>query len=495
MDHKSAAVDFRAYLDYLQKNDELVVIDEKVDPVLEVGAIVRKVYETRAPAPLFTALAGDSRNFRILGAPAGMSGKPGQAYSRLAAHFSLPKQATPKQILEKIIAAADQPPITPTIAQLAPCKENILIGADVDLNIFPIPLLHQEDGGCYFATYGFHIVQSPDGKWDSWSVARAMLHDKNTLVGPAMPQQHIGMIHNMWREQGKNTPWAMVLGAPPAAMAVAGMPLPAWTSEPGYIGALTGEAVEVVKCETNDLYVPATAEIVVEGEISLDETAPEGPMGEYHGYSFAEGKKQPVFHVKAITFRDRAILPICVAGTPPEENHTIWGTMISAEALNHCRRENLPIDMAWCSYEAATCWLVLAVDTDRLAAMHTDADGFVQLIVEKFFSSHVAWLVPKILLVGNDIDITDINQVVWALATRSHPKRDFYDFTGQPGIPMVPYLDDEDKQAGHGGKMIINCLLPEQFSGKMRATTACFEHSYPDEIKQRVERKWHKYGF
>ncbi|WP_241356974.1 UbiD family decarboxylase domain-containing protein, partial [Escherichia coli] len=92
--------------------------------------------------------------------------------------------------------------------------------------------------------------------------------------------------------------------------------------------------VEVVRTQTNGLWVPANAEIVLEGEISLDETALEGPMGEYHGYSFPTGKPQPLFHVHALSFRDQPILPICVAGTPPEENHTIWGTMISAQLLD-----------------------------------------------------------------------------------------------------------------------------------------------------------------
>ncbi|MBH1931067.1 UbiD family decarboxylase [Serratia rubidaea] len=495
MDHLPAATDFRQFIAYLRAHQELLDIDVTVSPELEAGAITRKVYETGAPAPLFQALEDNPHGFRILGAPAGLSRRDGQRYARLAAHFGLPKQATPREILETIIAAGDRTPIAPLRVSSAPCQQNVLLGDDVDLLRFPIPLLHQEDGGRYFATYGFHVVQSPDGRWDSWSVARAMLHDPRTLVGPAMAQQHIGMIHQMWREQGKNTPWAMVLGAPPAAMAVAGMPLPAWVSEPGYIGALTGRPVEVVKCQTNDLYVPASAEIVVEGEISINQTAMEGPMGEYHGYAFAEGKPQPLFHVKAVTYRDRAILPICVAGTPPEENHTLWGTMISAEALKLCRQQQLPIDMAWCSYEAATCWLVLSVDGAKLAALNTDADGLVRLIADRFFASHVAWLVPKIILVGNDIDITDINQVVWALATRSHPKRDFHDFSDSPGIPMVPYLDAEDKQAGRGGKMIINCLFPEAFTGRQRAATASFEHSFPETIKQQVNRRWRDYGF
>lgn len=147
-----------------------------------------------------------------------------------------------------------------------------------------MPLLRETNGGRYFGTYGYHVVQSPDGKWDSWGIGRMMLDSPNTLVGPVMPTQHIGIVRKMWTEQSKPTPWAMVLGAPPAAIAVAGMPLPTGVSEPGYIGALIGQGIEVVETETNGLMVPANAEIVLEGKISLTEKAMAGPMGEYHGF-------------------------------------------------------------------------------------------------------------------------------------------------------------------------------------------------------------------
>lgn len=265
-------------------------------------------------------------------------------------------------------------------------------------------------------------------------------------------------------------------------------------SEAGYVGALVGEPVEVVRTQTNGLWVPANAEIVLEGEISLDETALEGPMGEYHGYSFPTGKPQPLFHVHALSFRDQPILPICVAGTPPEENHTIWGTMISAQLLDVAQNAGLPVDMVWCS-EAATCWAVLSIDVQRLAALGTDAAAFAARVAETVFGSHAGHLVPKLILVGNDIDVTEIDQVVWALATRAHPLHDHFAFPQIRDFPMVPYLDAEDKARGSGGRLVINCLYPEQFAGQMRAATASFRHAYPTALRRRVEERWSDYGF
>ncbi|MEV0697256.1 UbiD family decarboxylase [Saccharopolyspora sp. NPDC050389] len=226
MAQRGSAINFRDFVAELLLAGDAVDIRATVDPELEVGAITRRVYETRSPAPLFANLAGTEPGFRILGAPAGL-GVGETAYGRLAAHFGLPRRSSPQEVLEKLISAMCQEPVAPVVVETGPCKENVWRGDEVDLERFPVPLLHQQDGGRYFGTYGFHVVRSPDGEWTSWSVSRTMLHGRNTLVGPAMPQQHIGMIHEMWREKGEPTPWAMVLGAPPAALAAAGMPLPA----------------------------------------------------------------------------------------------------------------------------------------------------------------------------------------------------------------------------------------------------------------------------
>ncbi|MFE7662362.1 UbiD family decarboxylase [Streptomyces celluloflavus] len=492
--HHHPALSFRDFLDGLLTAGDAVPIARPVDPELEVGAVTRRAYETRSPAPLFTTLTGGAPGFRILGAPAGLSAADRGTYGRLAAHFGLERHSGPRDILEKLVSALHAVPVPPVVVADGPCKENIHRGDDVDLERFPVPLLHQGDGGRYLGTYGFHIVRSPDGSWTNWSVGRTMLRDRTTLVGPAMPQQHLGMIREMWRERGEPTPWAMVLGAPPAALAAAGMPLPAHVSEDGYVGALAGGPVEVVRTETNGLYVPAHSEIVLEGYISTDETAPEGPMGEYHGYLFPESKPQPVFHVQAVTHRDDAVLPVCVAGVPPEENHTIWGTMISAEALDLLRSAGLPVDLAWCSYEAATCWMVISVDVRELAARRTTEAELVDAVARVLFGSHAGWLVPKVILVADDIDITDIDQVVWALATRYHPGTE-YCFPDTPGIPMVPYLTPEEARTGRGGKSVISCLTPEQFLGTNRGTTASFRTSYPRALQQHVIDNWGAYGY
>ncbi|NIF22129.1 UbiD family decarboxylase [Candidatus Pantoea multigeneris] len=495
MSLRDSALDLRCFLQELKRRDDLTEVNVEVDADLEIAAICRQVYEKRLSAPLFNQIKDALPGSRVLGAPAGMLRDSAVEYSRLALHFGLPAETRPQQLVQTIRQAMKATPIKPRQVANGPVKQHRWLGDEVDLTRLPVPMLHQQDGGRYIGTYGFHVVQSPDGNWDSWSIGRLMLVDGKTLAGPTFPTQHIGMIREMWTQQGKATPWAFVLGAPPAAIAVAGMPLPAFVSEPDYIGALLGEPLEVVQAETNALWVPANAEIVIEGEISLEETVMEGPMGEYHGYQRDTGKLQPVFHVTAVTFRERPILPICVAGVPAEENHTIWGTMIAAQVLEDLQQAGLPVEMAWCSYEAASCWTVLAINTQKLAEMRTSAKALADQIAHAYFDSHAGYLVPKVIVVGDDIDITRIEEVVWALATRAHPQHDYFPYPDKPGFPLVPYLNAADLAAGKGGNMVINCLYPEQFEGKMRASTASFAHSYPDALQQQVLDRWQEYGF
>ncbi|KAF4442241.1 3-octaprenyl-4-hydroxybenzoate carboxy-lyase [Fusarium austroafricanum] len=287
---KSPAENLRRYIQELRNENDLVLIEQEVDPDLEMAAICRRVYETEDKAPLFMNLKGSSSGglFRILGAPAGASSVPGKRFIRIANSLGLPSD------LSEVC--------------WGPVKEHKLFGNDIDLTAVPNPKLHLDDGGKFTQTFGI-----------------AMLHGPRTLVGPVIPRQDIRVTRQMWLDRGEDMPFALCFGVPPVAIMVSAMPIPKGVNEAGYVGALTGNPVEVVKCETNDIYVPAFAEIVYEGFVSATETAPEGPMAEYHGLIFpGESRDCPLFKVNAIAHRTDPILPICVTGRAPEESHTVW---------------------------------------------------------------------------------------------------------------------------------------------------------------------------
>src|SRR5690348_13701442 len=247
----------RAYLDTLRELGELQEIEHEVDWNLEIGAITRRCYEIGAPAPLFSRVKGVEPGFRVLGAPAGLSGRPGQRLARVAVSIGLPPSATALEIVEALARAEEPAPIPPRLVADAPCKRHVLTGDAVDLLRLPTPLIHGGDGGRYINTWGTIVARSPDGSWTNWSIARIMKLDGHRMTGLIMPLQDIGKIYRMWRERGEPMPFALAQGCEPAVPYICGMGLPSGVDEAGFLGAYFGAPLEIVRCRTVDLEVPA----------------------------------------------------------------------------------------------------------------------------------------------------------------------------------------------------------------------------------------------
>jgi UbiD family decarboxylase len=489
--------DLRTYLEALKSIGEVQIIDYPVDLDLEIGAISRRAGETGQAAPLFQNIRHLKHGFRVLGAPGGVSSKPRQRLARIALAVGLPPEASGREIVEAFASARERNEIPPIVVPTGPCKENIHLADDVDLTELPAPLLHEGDGGSYLNTFGIICVETPDKSWRSWSIARIMVVDKTRMAGIIAPNQHIGMVRKAWTDLGKDMPFALALGGQPILPYVGGMPLPEFVNESDYAGAITNEAIECVKAETVDILVPATAEIVVEGHISLHDTAIEGPMGEYAGYLWeGPGSTKPVYHVTAITHRDNAILPISVAGEPPEENHTAWGIPNAGEIVYQLRKANFPVATAWSPFESANHWFVIAVERNwrQLRPGATSAELCKQ-VADILFQVKAGMGTPKYLIVNDDIDITNTNEVVWAFATRNHPgSRGELLFNDENTNPLVAYLDGSEKQAFRTTKVIYNCLDPEELNGKLPKRSS-FHFTYPKEIQDRVLNTWAAYGY
>jgi UbiD family decarboxylase len=151
----------REYLDALRDLGELQEVAHEVDWNLEIGAVTRRCYETGAPAPLFGRVKGAEPGFRVLGAPAGLSARPGQRFARIAVSVRLPPGATALEIVEALSRAEDNPPIPPRVVADAPCKRHVFTGDAVDLMRLPAPLIHDGDGGRYINTWGTIVARSP----------------------------------------------------------------------------------------------------------------------------------------------------------------------------------------------------------------------------------------------------------------------------------------------------------------------------------------------
>jgi 4-hydroxy-3-polyprenylbenzoate decarboxylase len=484
----------RDYIDELKALGEVQEIDIEVDWNLEMGAIIRRCYELQAPAPLFNCIRGIEPGFRVLGAPAGLSLQRGMALLRVALSLGLPATTTAQQIIDGLAKAHDLQSIPPRRVSTGPCKEVKLVGDAVDLHRLPAPLIHEGDGGRYLNTWGTIIVRTPDGRWTNWSITRVMLAGKNTLVGAVIPRQHLGLIFGQWQALGRPMPFALAMGTEPAIPFVSGMPLDENVNEADFIGGYLGEPIEVVDCETVDLQVPATSEIVIEGTVSPDKTAPEGPMGEYSGYlSPGGGMLSPLFRVSALTYRDRPILPVVAAGEPTEENHTCWGLTVSAQILWELRRAGFPVTACFCPFQSAAHWLVVTVNRDAYG--QRSGEHLVKELAGILFRGRAGSFIPKVLLMGDDIDPTNLDELVWAFATRNHPEKGQVLFPNEKMLPLVAFLDKEERLAARGAKVIYNCLPPEDQSPEQAPRRSSFRFLWPLEIQQRVIENWQRYGF
>ena len=261
---------FREYVDLLKAENEIVEVTKEVDWRYEMSAVTRRVYDLHAPAPLFSNIKDCTPGVRVLGAPMGLSCDEKHPLKRLALSLGLPADLSGPAMVDAWSKLADMEPVPLRIVEHGPCKENRFFGEEIDLTRLPVPLIHEGDGGRYINTYGIMIARTPDGSWTNWAITRAMLDGPQTIAGVVIPTQDFGKIYSQWKELGKDMPFALCLGVDPAITMVAGYPLPTGMNEGEMLGAWYGEPVEVVKCETTDLLVPASTEIVIEGFASVD---------------------------------------------------------------------------------------------------------------------------------------------------------------------------------------------------------------------------------
>ncbi len=481
--------DLRDYVDALDDLGDIRRVDDRLDPYLEVGATIRLSYERRSPAPLFTGVAGnDDTRCRVLGAPAALSAAPGKPYARVALSLGLDAAAGPHDILKHLADAVGRPPVAPVVVDQGLCQQNVLRGEAASLAGFAKLTLHEGDGGPYVNTWGTIVARTPDSQFTSWSIARIMAIDDRHLTGLVAPGQHIHHVWSRWAALGKDMPFALVQGGHPAVPFVSGMPLPDGVEEVGYLGALLGRPVELVRCQTNDLLVPANAEIVIEGHLSMTRDANEGPMGEYAGYQPQESSAQPIYTIEAITHRDEPIWPAVAEGEPVDEYHTVTGITGAADCLSALQAAGLPVTTVWAPPETAMHCLVITVTRgwrDSTGAADTEdlCRRIFAVLRTRRFSHHA----PRFFILDDDIDPTNPAELSWALATRVHPTaRQFTDY--DTIVPLIACYTDAERHRGRAERVIHDALTPALEDGHWRRSS--FEHIYPEHIRQRVLSAW-----
>jgi len=468
----------REFIDTLEKEGEIQRIEEEVDWNLEVGAITPWAAEQGLPAPFFQKIKGYSGDYRILGEML-------SSLKRVALAMDMDKNTHPRKLIEEYLARKKEP-VKPVLVKDGPCKENIRKGAEVDLLQLPVPFIHVGDGGRYIGTWHLTICKDLDSEWVNWGMYRHMLHNKNTIGLQAGPPTHVRRILQGWEDAGKPMEIAIVLGVEPVSTLCAAASVPYGVSEADVIGGIRREPMQLVKCETVDLEVPAAAEIVIEGIVGLKETKEEGPFGEYTGYMGGHRELRPVVHVTALTYRNKPILTMTNEGMPVTGTHASQAVTRSAESFDVLKAAGVPVTGVYEPTEAGTLLIVVAV-----RAGQARADDVAHAI----WASRVAQSTPYVIVVEDDVDPFDLKQVFHAVVSKCHPWRGIVRLERTRGQALIPWLSRHEQKYLLGSRVYFDCTWPSDWNPQEVPIKCSFEKIYPSEVQQKALATWEKYGY
>ncbi len=472
--------DNREFIEALRKTGDLVDVRQEVHWDLELGAIVRRICEKKAPAAYFHKIT-DYPGFTAFGAPIA-------TYRRLAITLGLPPETPIPGIAEEYVRRTKGKPIKPVVVDKkdAPCKEVIITGDDVDLFDLMAPMVHDGDGGRYLCTWHFVVAKDLDTDFVNWGMYRQMVYDETTMVGPILPFSDMGkMLYNKYAPKNIPMPFATVIGPDPISAIASSAPSP--IDESDFAGMMCGEPIEVVKCETCDLYVPAHAEIIIEGVVLPNVTLEEAPFGEYTGYRTSPRDKRSVYKVKAITMRKDPIVTVSNMGMPVDEGQLLRSFTLGLEMERLLRDQGIPITGAYMWPESTHHLVVIGVKP----IYANIATQIGQLV----FGSKLGPWFHMVVVVDDQTDIYNKDEVIHALCTKCHPKRGIRIEEHGVGTPLNPFASPEERIYGRAPKVIFDCIFPPEWPKALVPIKVSFENVYPKEIKEKVLSNWHNYGF
>ena len=444
--------DLTTFLDQVKRDNpqDFLVVSREVDPTFEITAITVKLEQEakRRPILLFENVKGTK--FPVLtNLHAGRS--------RLAAAID----AKPEEMQRAYLRAMEKP-IAPKIVEKAPVTDVILTGDKIDLYKLPQVWHHQDDAGPYI-TAAISFAEDPNG--EAWNCAynRLMIKSRNTTSIHLTSAKHLWEYQRAAEAREKSLPVAFAIGVHPAialgCLAIGSID----EDERAIMGGLLGEPLELVKCETSDLLVPAAAEIILEGEILPHERTAEGPFGEFTGYSLGERQRE-VLHVRAITHRRNAIFQDITVG---HLDHLMLSTTPIEANLYRAVRSMVPSVKAVRVPAPFTCYVSIEQRTSGQAK-----NAILAVLGADLY-------MKRVVIVDHDVDIFNDRQVNWAIATRCQPDRDIAIITNTRGSD----LDPSNKEDGNTAKWGVDA------TAKPSLASFTPRHRIPSDVWQRINIK------
>jgi len=493
--------DLREFVKRLEKEGELRRVKAEVDPVLEVTEVLQRLRHDAMGIP---GRRGNPSPDAL--GPALLFEKPkGSRYPLLINTFGSVRRMelafevdqlddvaarirgfldmqTPQGLLDKLKMLqkwAELGSFMPKQVKDGPCKEVVHQGNDVNLFDFPILKCWPQDAG-RFITFPLVFTRNPETGKRNVGMYRMQIYDERTTGMHWQTQKH-GAEH-FRRARAANPegriPVSVAIGADPATTLGGILPIPPDLDEMMFSGFLKREPVELVKCETNDLEVPANAEIVLEGYVNLNEMRTEGPFGDHTGFYSLEGE-YPVFHVECVTQRKEPIYLTTVVGRPPQEDF-FMGYAIERVFLPLMKMTHPEIVDVSMPAEGI-------VHNLMIVAIRKSFPGHARKVMNAIWSLGQAMFTKVIVVVDHDVNVHDYREVVWKALCAMDPQRDVQFMLG----PMDT-LDHAARMQDFGSKMGIDATRKWKSEG--------FTRPWPDEMlvdektKARVEAMWKSLG-
>jgi len=477
-----AHLDLRDYLQALERVGELHRVDAEVNPHLEVGAIAQRLAERGGPAVHFRTVKGAGYGVSLVG---GLLGRGcAGLWSRAAIALEMSPEANYREIRDEIVRRCESS-IRPMQVSGGLCKQFIISGKDLNLEALAPLLLHDGDGDRCLTSLAFTVAGEPGAGYVAWDLLPLNVLSRNTLSGRLTQDSNVARI---WRARyaatGQPMPFAIVFGGPPTAiMAAAFRRRRGPITDPEIAGTLQRAPVQLVKCETSDLLVPASAEMILEGVVSPDAQAETGTVAGSFGYRVRGSYRGPIFEVRMITHRRDPILPMCAWGTPTSDFHILQGLDRDAQLKARLEKTGAPVvDVFSPPWLAGS--VVAATTKVPYSAYALTVSGIIRSIEGTKYT-------PYILVCDDDIDITNPVSLFHALVTKCHPARDSWIVKESIADPDAPYLSDEERECGTAARAIFDCTWPLDWDKSIAVPPkVSFDQCYPPTLQEKVLREW-----
>jgi 4-hydroxy-3-polyprenylbenzoate decarboxylase len=402
-----------------------------------------------SPAVLFDEVPGYPAGHRVL---VNASGTP----QRQAVTLGLPQEMANHQGLFAFWRSVldELRPIPPVEVERGPILENVVEGDAIDLNAFPVPKWHPQDGGRFIGTASLNIVRDPDSDWVNLGTHRNQIFERDAMGMYISPGKHGLLLRERYLRQGRRCPVVVVVGADPLLfMAACAEGIAYGQGELDWAGGVRGEAIEVVRGRHTGLPIPANAEIAIEGWLDPEESDEEGPYGEWMGYYASGAGRTPVIRVSAIYHRHNPILLGCPQGKPPHEDNRFLAYLKSALVEQQLKGAGVPrVTGVWLPPEAGNRMMTIVAVDQAYPGHATQALHVAGQVGAAAYAGRV------VVAVDPDIDIYDVDDVLWAILTRVDPARDVSVIGRAWSGPLDPAIHPDER--GFNSRLLIDATKP-----------------------------------